>query len=98
MIENSYTIDGIAASLEEFRSDPQREEAEDFLVAAYKKAIGRFICKQHQLSAGYQLRYITASGECKISTVACCAEFDAEINDLLRQSIAAGEADSDDNS
>jgi len=93
MIKLQYSIDGIATDAQEFRAHPQRVEAEDFLVAAYQKVVGHLSCQQHHQPTGYELRFISATSECKISTIACCEEFDLLINNALLQSIADNDPD-----
>ena len=88
-----YSIDEKPAMAEEFRAQPQRVEAENFLINAYQKVIGHMICPEHKQAPGYALKFFTESGECKISTLACCPEFDAEINTALLHFISENDPD-----
>ena len=93
MINFRYTIDGTQTDVDEFRAHPHRVEAEEHLVGAYQQVIGHMICAEHKQASGYELRFISATGECKISTLACCPEFDARLNNALIQSIAENDRD-----
>ena len=88
-----YTIDGSPADTDEFRAHPHRVEAEEHLVNAYQKIIGHLSCAEHEQPPGYELRFISATGECKISTVACCTAFDHRLNNALIQSISENDPD-----
>ncbi len=93
MNDLSYFLDDNEVSVNTFREDPERCEAEDFLVDAYTRAIGDIKCQAHDQGAAYALHYDTNSGECRIRTVACCPAFDHTMNMALMQQVTA-EADS----
>lgn len=93
MIKLMYTIDGSPTDAEKFRAHPHRVEAEEHLVGAYQQVIGHMSCTDHQQFPGYELRFISATGECKINTVACCPVFDARLNHALIQSISENDPD-----
>ena len=90
-----YLIDGETVSQANFRANPQRVEAENHLVGAYQNFIGHLRCEIHDEPPGYELKFFTETGECKISTLACCPEFDVKLNNALLQAISESDPDNE---